>query len=358
MGSFFSYILCSILSMVFCILAIKTKKIHMSFSSRGHDGTEVQSLHINPTPRLGGLCIYLALIISYFLFSFSYEKEIFFQLLFSSIIIFSFGLADDLIGDIKPKWRLLGAILSSSIMIGISGYWLVNISSEFIEPLLKITMVAIIFTIFSTTGISHSINLVDGLNGLSSLIIISICCSIFSVTISINDNFLSEVCLVIIFSTFGFMIFNFPFCKIFLGDSGAYTLGYLLSWIAIILIHRNPEISAWSILLCFFWPVMETLFSIFRRFFQGASSMKADRMHIHHLVYEIISRRLVNITDERLRNSISTLALSPFILLPPFLSYNLLYNSYSSILSILTLSILYVLLYFYLYKKLKISQKI
>ena len=73
-----------------------------------------------------------------------------------------------------------------------------------------------------------------------------------------------------------------------MGDGGAYFQGHCLSWIAILLMVRNPEITAWSILLIFFWPVVETVFSIYRRLHKKKSASIADREHFHQLVFDKI----------------------------------------------------------------------
>ena len=110
---------------------------------------------------------------------------------------------------------------------------------------------AILFTIFATTGVSHAFNLIDGLNGLS--LGISLATSFFNGYCL--DKFRCSVvllCLVFFLSTLGLFILNFPWGKNFFRDGGAYFQGHCLSWIAILLIVRNPEITAWAILLIFF----------------------------------------------------------------------------------------------------------
>ena len=69
-----------------------------------------------------------------------------------------------------------------------------------------------------------------------------------------------------------------------MGDAGAYCIGSIISWQIIILLDRNPELSAWSLLAIVFWPVMDTLFSIYRRIMKGNSTNKPDLLHFHQLV--------------------------------------------------------------------------
>ena len=108
-----------------------------------------------------------------------------------------------------------------------------------------------------------------------------------------SDALVVLLCLVFFLSTLGLFILNFPWGKIFLGDGGAYFQGHCLSWIAILLIVRNPEITAWSILLIFFWPVVETVFSIYRRIYKKKSASIADREPVSYTHLTLPTSELV-----------------------------------------------------------------
>ena len=121
------------------------------------------------------------------------------------------------------------------------------------------------FTIFATVGVVNAFNLIDGLNGLSSYVTISIACSLSIISFRVSEVQFAVFLVLLIAAVLGFLILNFPFGKIFLGDGGAYALGHLLVWSAILLINRAPEISPFAILLIFFWPVADTGLAIWRR---------------------------------------------------------------------------------------------
>ena len=148
----------------------------------------------------------------------------------------------------------------------------------------------------------------------------------------------------------GLLVVNFPFGKIFLGDAGAYSSGHILAWVAIILIYKHPQISAWSILLCFFWPVIETLYSIYRRKSRGIKALTADNYHFHHLVYKNIAIKMGRGTLDITINSMSTLVITPFLILSGFFSYLFIFNSLVSLSIIVILSTSYLILYKVLYK--------
>ena len=125
--------------------------------------------------------------------------------------------------------------------------------------------VGILFTIFATVGVVNAFNLIDGLNGLSSYVTASVAVSLSIISFQAGNTQISIFLVLVVAAVLGFMALNFPMGKIFLGDGGAYTLGHLLVWSAIILINSAAEISAFAILLVFFWPVADTGLAIWRR---------------------------------------------------------------------------------------------
>ena len=99
----------------------------------------------------------------------------------------------------------------------------------------------------------------------------------------------------------GFMVLNFPLGKIFLGDGGAYALGHLLVWSAIILINYASDVSAFAILLIFFWPVADTGLAIWRRWKLGNPTDRPDRLHFHQLAMRFIEIRFFGRDRRKLR---------------------------------------------------------
>ncbi len=108
------------------------------------------------------------------------------------------------------------------------------------------------------------------------------------ISFSVGEVGLGTFCIILVGSILGFFIWNFPKGLIFLGDAGAYTYGHLLVWIAISLITKHPEISAWAIFCLFFWPIMDTVAAILRRCLKRSSINQADHMHFHQLVMRAV----------------------------------------------------------------------
>src|SRR5439155_21705078 len=114
----------------------------------------------------------------------------------------------------------------------------------------------------------------------------------------VGDDFVFTSALAMIGALLGFLAWNYPKGKIFLGDGGAYLLGFWLAEISVLLVVRHPEVSPWFPMLLLVYPIFETLFSMYRRkFVQGQSPGQPDRMHMHQVIYMRLSRTRTNTSD-------------------------------------------------------------
>jgi UDP-N-acetylmuramyl pentapeptide phosphotransferase/UDP-N-acetylglucosamine-1-phosphate transferase len=261
-------------------LVLKYSQTHPFCIDRA-DADKPQSFHDVPTSRAGGLGIFIAILPG---MSFIGKEGVYIAL--SAIPVFMVGFYEDLKSNISPKIRLAiistGAIACMILMdsviydIGVIRfpYW-----------------IAVLFTIFAVTGVSNSINIIDGFNGLASGVSI-IAFSFFALTAYIHGDPLIFYFSVILIATIaGFFVWNFPKGKIFLGDGGAYVIGFLLAEASVLLAKRNPDISPWFPLVILAYPIFEVVFSMYRRkFTQRLSPFEADRIHLHTLIYKRISR--------------------------------------------------------------------
>ena len=202
---------------------------------------------------------------------------------------------------------------------------------------------------------THAINLIDGLNGLSSAVVISIMASFALVAHNFGHEDLLMLNSVVCVAFLGFLLLNFPHGKIFLGDAGAYSIGHIIAWNAILLAEREPNISPWAILLILLWPVFDTLFAMIRRFSTGKPISKPDRLHFHHMLMRLIRITApTKITIEK-SNPIGSLATWPFLVTPCILGYVFIDSSEYALLSIGLLCTFYVVSYrFLVYRALRI----
>ena len=157
----------------------------------------------------------------------------------------------------------------------------------------------------------------------------------------------------------GFLLVNYPLGKVFLGDGGAYTVGHILAWIAILLLARNPEISAWSLILCAFWPLMDTVATIARRLIVRKAVGAPDKLHFHHIVMRLV-RAMVGPRRSRLiSNSIASALIAPLYTLPVALGVLTVRSPALGLLSIAFCALIYVGLRFYMVRRfLKLSRKL
>ena len=142
----------------------------------------------------------------------------------------------------------------------------------------------------------------------------------------------------------------YPAGKIFLGDAGAYTFGFLLGVILITLKYKHPEISGWSFVLILFWPVTETSHSIFRRILKRRSSDKPDMMHMHHLIMRTIENMANKKVNRKISNPLSTAVILPLASVPVLVAIT--FPEADLILALMTIGFLFLfaLTYLILYR--------
>jgi UDP-N-acetylmuramyl pentapeptide phosphotransferase/UDP-N-acetylglucosamine-1-phosphate transferase len=165
-----------------------------------------------------------------------------------------------------------------------------------IDSLFGHWMIAAPFTVLAVSGFTHAVNIADGLNGLAGGLIACILVLTGLVGLWTGDTFIAYASLVVAAALAGFLLINYPRGWMFLGDGGAYSLGFVVAMIWIMLLVRNPEISPWLLMVLGAYPATETLFSIYRRRFHSVSqgeAMVADRLHLHSLLYRRWARPLL-----------------------------------------------------------------
>ena len=159
---------------------------------------------------------------------------------------------------------------------------------------------AAMVTVFVAAGVANSINIIDGFNGLASMCSALILGSIGYVGFQVGDDLIVALAAAGAGAVLGFFVWNFPSGLIFLGDGGAYFLGFYIAELAIMLLYRNPSVSPMFPLLVCIYPVFETLFSIYRRkMLRGQPADMPDGIHLHSLIYRRIMRWAVGNQSER-----------------------------------------------------------
>jgi UDP-N-acetylmuramyl pentapeptide phosphotransferase/UDP-N-acetylglucosamine-1-phosphate transferase len=201
------------------------------------------------------------------------------------------GLSEDLTKYIGVKARLACTAASAALFGYLFDAWVRSIGIPFIDIWLSIPLISIGFTIIAVCGLANAYNLIDGFNGLASMVSIITLLAISYVSFRIGDISLLIAALALIGANAGFFIWNYPKGFIFLGDGGAYLIGYWVAALSVLLVFRNPNVSPWFALLVNIYPIFETLFTMWRRrVHQGKSPGMPDGAHFHTLIYRRIVR--------------------------------------------------------------------
>jgi UDP-N-acetylmuramyl pentapeptide phosphotransferase/UDP-N-acetylglucosamine-1-phosphate transferase len=280
-----------------CLLVILTQHWHGKHSL-DHDLDGVQKLHTTAVPRVGGLGLLIGLLIAgligYLVKGSTYPTL--FALLACALPVFLAGFVEDLTKRVSVRTRLLSSFVSAALAVWLVGAQLPDVDTPGLDALLQFPFIAAVFTIFAVGGVTHSVNIIDGLNGLASGAVCIMLGGLATLAWMHGDSVVMKLCLSGMAGMLGFMLLNYPFGKIFLGDGGAYLAGFWLAECAVLLLARNPGVSTWTVLLCCLYPVLETAYSMFRRHvIHKMPSGLPDMGHMHQLLFKWLNDKLDHI---------------------------------------------------------------
>lgn len=244
----------------------------------------VQTFHDVPTPRIGGVGIYTGLLACRAWLPHGEVSRIVDTVLMAGIPALGIGLLEDVTRRVSPSVRLAVTMTSGALACWISGQAVTAVGLPFIDPVLHLPGAAFLFTAFAVGGLANAINIIDGFHGLASGTTTIALLAIGAIAWHTGDTALALAALLFTAAICGFWLVNFPWGRLFLGDGGAYFAGAALAWLAVLLPLRNPQVSPWASLLVCGYPVLEVLYSIWRRLRGHVSPGQPDRQHLHSLV--------------------------------------------------------------------------
>jgi UDP-GlcNAc:undecaprenyl-phosphate GlcNAc-1-phosphate transferase len=322
--------------------------------SIGHDSNEgVQKFHVNTTSRLGGVAIFLGFAVSGLSVSGITELHHYsFWFLLAVIPVWLAGLTEDLTRRVGPTLRLVMATLSAAWLFDTLGVSVNRTDVWPIDLVLSFPGAPFCVTLLVVAGFTHSMNIVDGFHGLAcGLAIIAISALAF-MSWKVADTLLLQMCLTSLAVAFGFFVFNWPRGAIFLGDAGAYLIGFWVVELGILLAMRNPQISPMAPVVAGLLPLIETLFSMYRRnVIRNHPVNQPDALHLHTLVYRrILFNPASTYTANQLNAVNSKVAL--FFWLPASIFAVLAGIFAESTEAQLVLMLIYLLMYIWLYSRL------
>ena len=304
------YILATVLSVAIGLFIIWVYQAF--FNGEDRHLAAPQASHQSPTPRFGGSAVLLAIFITILISG----GRIDFELLICTVPVFVFGLMEDFGRSTAPRIRLAVAAMATLLGIFVFGIWIDRVDIPGIDLAFKWAPLGILFTVFAVTGLVHAINLIDGVNGLASGKVILSSGALALIAAKFNEPLIAHLATLVMFATIGLFILNFPLGRIFMGDAGAYSLGFILAWMIIFLMHRQPEISAWAMLAVIFWPVMDTVFAIGRRRLSNGRADKPDRLHFHQLIMRFWQIMSGGKLSKKFANPLATVTILPLAAFP------------------------------------------
>jgi len=310
--------------------------------------TGVQKVHVRPTSRLGGLAVFLSLAAcTPFL-----NESAGWILIVCAIPVFAGGLIEDISHQVSPKMRLLLAVVSAIASLQWLGIGVQHTDVWIVDRLLELPGAVYLLTILVVAGFTNGLNLVDGFHGLAAGSALLMMTSFLLMAWQADDVFLVQLCGLSIACVAGFLFHNWPRGGIFLGDAGAYLLGFWVVELGLLLVIRNAEISPMAPTLVGVFPLIETLFSMYRRkFLRNHPVDRADALHLHTLVY----RRLVTGPERPKTRELKNRANSKvgwYFWLPVSMCGNLAIIFQANTAMLLTLMFVYLLSYLWLYRRL------
>jgi UDP-N-acetylmuramyl pentapeptide phosphotransferase/UDP-N-acetylglucosamine-1-phosphate transferase len=257
-------------------------------------GSGPQKIHETPVPRVGGVAIAIGMLAAMAVVSVVRGDASHSWLL---LLCASPGFAWGLLEDVSKRGAVFArlAITSCSAMLGfvLLDARITELGIPGVDAILTVPALSFAFTVFAVAGVGHSMNVIDGLNGLSSVIAIFASLGLAIIAWIIGDHFVAFTAIYLACAVAGFLVVNYPRGRIFLGDGGAYLIGLLLATLSVLLVQRNPAVSPWFPLLLLAYPIWETLFSMYRRRARRVSAGTADALHLHSLVYRRVVRAKV-----------------------------------------------------------------
>lgn len=247
-----------------------------------------RSVHKKPTPLLGGTAIFLSFLFGFILFG--NQNPLMISILIASFLILLLGIFDD-IKPIKARYKFIIHILVALIVVFYGGLKLTHV--DIFGLSLNFKWMSPYVTILIIVGIINAVNLIDGLDGLCAGI-----SSIYFLTIGVIALILNKfngldiiLSFIMLGATLGFLVFNFPPAKIFMGDTGSTFLGLMISVIMLLGFKTVTLTSLLIPLVLLILPITDTLFAIIRRALNKKPIGQADKEHIHHQLLKHLSTR-------------------------------------------------------------------
>lgn len=298
------------------------------------DMRQTQRSHSIATPRLGGVVIFAAVVMSsVFVDGFFGGRYAKFALAMLPMI--SVTLWEDMLRPTSPQTRLSATLASCFLTVMTLKIWFTGLDVSLIDPWMT-GAIGVLITVAFVTASVNCFNMVDGLNGLCAGIAIAAFLSLHMIASAVGHQFIAHMTLTLAVAVGGILLFNFPKARIFLGDTGSYVMGYMIAWFGVSLTYWFDDVSPWAIFLIVAYPLSELVLTVSRRLLSGHSPLRPDTSHTHHLVLLLLRQMTSYGKPLPWQNPTATLIILPFAIAPMVLA--VLFFDSARLLQALTLS--------------------
>lgn len=297
----------SYLLLAFAISTLVTLSVIHSSAKHGHlsadhDLSGPQKFHAKPVPRIGGAGIYAGLLAAALLMNWQGlpTARMGLLVLACGLPAFAAGIIEDFTKRVSPARRLAATAVSGALGALVLGAVIVRTDIPGLDWIAATSVGGLLLAVFVVAGVANSVNIIDGFNGLSSMCVSLMLLSYGYVAFELGDLEIATWTVLGAGAILGFFVWNFPAGMVFLGDGGAYFIGFFLAEMGLLLIARHPEVSPLFALVVCIYPVFETVFSIYRRkVIRAAPPGEPDGIHLHSLIYRRLMRWAVGARDAR-----------------------------------------------------------
>lgn len=247
-----------------------------------------QHIHVGATSRLGGVgvCVGFAAAVAIALQLEYLPLRPALPLLIAALPVLAVGLWEDVTHRMSPRHRLVAAVFSAALASIFAQGVVTRLDMAFADPWLVYLPFAVPLTCFMVAGACNAFNIIDGTNGLAGGTALLIYVGLTIVAWNSGDTIVLAQAAAMVGALVGFLLWNYPRGKVFLGDAGAYFVGFIYAELSIQLVVRNQGVSAWFVVALAAYPIVETLVSMYRRkVVRHAAAMQPDTQHLHSLLY-------------------------------------------------------------------------
>ena len=249
---------------------------------------DARRMHKKPTPRLGGLAIFLGFILSVLLFVRPIDTQLR-GILLGSVIIVVLGVVDDS-APLRASFKFLVQIAAALVAVyhGVVVEILSNPNVFSDEPYWYLGWASVPITVLWIVGITNSVNLIDGLDGLANGVSTISAGTMLVIALLVSEGQTALIMAALVGACVGFMPYNRNPAQMFMGDTGSTFLGYILATVSIQGLFKYYAIISFAVpFLILGLPMFDTLFAIVRRLVHGQNPMSPDRGHIHHRLIDM-----------------------------------------------------------------------